>query len=146
MKIGKGLGRVSNYVRRYSQTGKVVRIESLIESVGMYSSKYPISGMMIDTYHPRSSQPRIERLGIPGCEAQWYGIQAEEPMMIRYACKDMGLNCPFMVKGENVDEVVQKALEHVLEKHAQDFNTIQTEAQIDQMRKSLARSTRIVAG
>jgi predicted small metal-binding protein len=67
-------------------------------------------------------------------------------MIIRYACKDMGLNCPFVVRGETVEDVVQKALEHVQEKHSQDFNSLQTPAQIDVMKKSLARSTRIAAG
>jgi predicted small metal-binding protein len=73
-------------------------------------------------------------------------IPNEVTMIIRYACKDMGLNCPFVVKGETVEDVVQKALEHVQEKHSQDFNNIQTPAQIDEMQKSLARSTRVVAG
>jgi predicted small metal-binding protein len=73
-------------------------------------------------------------------------IPNEETMKIRYACKDMGLNCPFMVKGDTVEDVVQKALEHVQEKHSQDFNIFETPAQIDAMQKSLARSTRIVAG
>ncbi len=67
-------------------------------------------------------------------------------MLIRYACKDMGLSCPFMVKGETVEEVVQKALEHVLEKHSQDFNAIQTPEQINSMRKSLSRATKVIAG
>jgi len=66
-------------------------------------------------------------------------------MMIRYACKDMGLSCPFIVKGETVEEVVQKALEHVREKHSQDFNAIHTPEQIEAMRKSLLRSTKIIA-
>jgi predicted small metal-binding protein len=67
-------------------------------------------------------------------------------MLIRYACKDMGLNCPFVVKGETVEEVTQKALEHVREKHADNFNSIHSQAQIDEMQRALARSTRVVAG
>ncbi len=67
-------------------------------------------------------------------------------MKIQYTCKDMGLNCPFVVRGETVEDVVQKALEHIQENHSQDFNSIQTPAQIDEMQKSLARSTRVVAG
>jgi predicted small metal-binding protein len=73
-------------------------------------------------------------------------IPNEETMIIRYACKDMGLSCPFIVRGETVEDVVQKALEHVQEKHTQDFNIMQTPAQIEVMRKSLARSTRIETG
>lgn len=66
-------------------------------------------------------------------------------MLIRYSCKDMGLNCPFVVKGETLEEVTQKALEHVREKHAEDFNNIHSPAQIEDMQKALARSTRVVA-
>lgn len=67
-------------------------------------------------------------------------------MLFRYSCKDMGLNCPFVVKGETAEEVTEKALEHVREKHAGDFNTINSAAEIDRMKKSLARSIRVVAG
>jgi predicted small metal-binding protein len=66
-------------------------------------------------------------------------------MLIRFSCKDMGLNCTFIVKGETLDDVTQKALDHVREKHADDFNIIQSPAQIEEMRKALARSTRVVA-
>ena len=73
-------------------------------------------------------------------------IPDEETMLIRFTCKDMGLNCPFVVKGETLEEVTQKALEHVREKHAKDFNVIDSPAQIEEMRKALARSTRVVPG
>jgi predicted small metal-binding protein len=33
----------------------------------------------------------------------------------------MGLNCSFVVKGATRDEVTKKALEHVLEKHEDEF-------------------------
>lgn len=65
-------------------------------------------------------------------------------MIIRYACKDMGLNCTFVVKGETVEEVTKKALEHVREKHAENFNSIHSPAEIQQMEQALARSTRLV--
>lgn len=73
-------------------------------------------------------------------------IPNEVTMLIRYTCKDMGLSCPFVVKGVTLEEVTQKALEHVLEKHADDFNLIDSPAQIDEMQKALARSTRVVVG
>ena len=73
-------------------------------------------------------------------------IPNEETMLIRYSCKDMGLNCLFMVKGETLEEVTKKALEHVREKHVDDFNIIHSPAQIEQMEQALARSTRVVAG
>jgi predicted small metal-binding protein len=65
-------------------------------------------------------------------------------MLIRFTCKDMGLNCSFMVKGATVEEVTQKALDHVREKHAKEFNVIESPAQIEAMQNALARSTRVV--
>jgi predicted small metal-binding protein len=56
----------------------------------------------------------------------------------------MGLNCYFMVKGETMEEVTQKALEHIQENHSEEFNSILTPEQIDEMYKVLARSTRVV--
>lgn len=67
-------------------------------------------------------------------------------MLYRYACRDMGLSCPFVIKGATLEEVTAQALEHVREKHAADFNLIDTREHIDDMRKALARSTRVVAG
>ncbi len=67
-------------------------------------------------------------------------------MLIRYSCKDMGLNCLFVVKGETIEEVTQQALDHILEKHRVEFNKIVTQLEIDEMRKALARSTRVVVG
>ena len=67
-------------------------------------------------------------------------------MLIRYSCKDMGLNCSFTVKGKTVEEVTQKALEHVREQHANDFNNIHSPAEIEQMEQALMRSTRVVVG
>ncbi len=66
--------------------------------------------------------------------------------MYRFSCKDMGLNCPFIVKCETVEEATKKALEHVREKHAAEFNLIQSPAQIRDMEKALARSMRVVSG
>ena len=73
-------------------------------------------------------------------------IPVEETMLIRFSCQDMGLNCPFVVKGKTLEEVTQKALEHVREKHAKDFNVIDSPAQIEAMQKALARSTRVIPG
>ena len=71
-------------------------------------------------------------------------IPNEDLMLIRYACKDMGLNCPFMVKGETLEGVVKQALEHVQETHTQDFDSIRTPAEIERMMQALKRSTRVV--
>ena len=67
-------------------------------------------------------------------------------MLIRYTCKGMGLNCPFVVDGELLPEVTKKALEHVLEKHKSEFNIIESPEEIERMEKALARSTRVVFG
>jgi predicted small metal-binding protein len=67
-------------------------------------------------------------------------------MLIRYACRDMGLNCTFVVKGKTLEEVTQKALEHVRTEHADSFNSMQSPSQLEEMQKALARSTRVVAG
>lgn len=71
-------------------------------------------------------------------------IPNEARMLIKYACKDMGLNCPFIVKGETLEGVVKQALEHVQEKHTQDFDSIHTPAEIERMMQALKRSTRVV--
>ncbi len=69
----------------------------------------------------------------------------EEIMIIRYACKDMGLKCSFMVKGETEEEVVKQALTHVIENHSLVFNKINTPEEIERMERALALSTRIIA-
>ncbi|HVN54936.1 MAG TPA: DUF1059 domain-containing protein [Anaerolineaceae bacterium] len=66
-------------------------------------------------------------------------------MLIRYSCKDMGLACPFVVKGETIDEVIQKALDHVRESHVEDFNQIHSPDEIERMKLALSRSTKVVA-
>ena len=73
-------------------------------------------------------------------------IPSEETMLIRYKCKDMGLNCPFEVKGETLEEVTKKAFEHVQEKHTDNFNNINSPEEIEKMKKALTLSTRVVAG
>lgn len=92
----------------------------------------------------RYCDARVNLLGI-----SWRGylrveISNEETMLYRYACKEMGLDCPFIVKGEKLEEVTKKALAHVREVHADDFNSIQTPAEIKQMEIALARSIRVV--
>lgn len=67
-------------------------------------------------------------------------------MLIQYTCKDMGLACSFMVRGETLDEVTRKAMEHVRQNHANDFNTVVTPVEVERMERALSRSTRVVAG
>jgi predicted small metal-binding protein len=61
--------------------------------------------------------------------------------VIKYSCKEMGLNCSFLIKGETLEEVTLKALEHVREKHESNFNSIHTPEEIERMKQALARST-----
>lgn len=65
-------------------------------------------------------------------------------MLYQYTCKDMGINCMFVAKSETVEEVTTLALEHVLEKHRENFNNIESAEEIKRMEKALAHSTRIV--
>jgi predicted small metal-binding protein len=67
-------------------------------------------------------------------------------MLYRYSCKDMGLNCPFVIKGESQEEVTEKALVHIQENHSNEFNNLLSPEQIDSMRRALARSTKVVPG
>jgi predicted small metal-binding protein len=67
-------------------------------------------------------------------------------MLIQYTCKDMGLDCPFRIKGDTIENVIEKALEHIREQHTEDFKAFLSPVEIESMKKSLARSTRVVAG
>jgi predicted small metal-binding protein len=57
----------------------------------------------------------------------------------------MGLGCSFVVKGETLDEVTREAMQHVQDKHAQDFNKMQSEVEIQRMELAIRKSTRVVA-
>jgi predicted small metal-binding protein len=58
----------------------------------------------------------------------------------------MGLNSPFRSKGDSLEDIASKALEHIRKNHAGDFKDLLSAAQIEEMKKSLARSTRVIAG
>ncbi|WMW21647.1 DUF1059 domain-containing protein [Methanolobus mangrovi] len=38
-------------------------------------------------------------------------------MTYTLACKDMGVACPFVAKGETIDEMMEVAVKHVKEEH-----------------------------
>ncbi|HEX2980958.1 MAG TPA: DUF1059 domain-containing protein [Anaerolineaceae bacterium] len=67
-------------------------------------------------------------------------------MLYRYKCTDLGLNCHFEIKGATVKEVTQKAMEHIQEMHPNDFKSLRSPAEIEQMEQALARSVRVVSG
>jgi predicted small metal-binding protein len=73
-------------------------------------------------------------------------IPVEETMLFKYACKDMGLNCSFVVKGTTMEEVTRQALEHVREKHKDDFNRFDSPGELEKMAQALSRSTKVVPG
>jgi predicted small metal-binding protein len=73
-------------------------------------------------------------------------IPNEGTMLIRFSCKDLGLNCSFIEKGETLEEVTKKALEHVLDKHGDEFNNLLSPAEIEQMELAISRSTKVVVG
>jgi len=50
------------------------------------------------------------------------------------------------VKGDTLEEVIKMAMEHVRENHADDFNNIDSPAEIERMEQALAHSTRVVIG
>ena len=67
-------------------------------------------------------------------------------MLYKYTCKSMGLICPFVATDISLEEVTKKALEHVLENHTKEFNSIKTPEEIQRMEQALARSTNVVVG
>ena len=70
----------------------------------------------IADYCTRSGPLGISRLR----EKAYEGVPSEVQMLIRYTCRDMGLKCPFVVKAETQEEVIQKALAHIREEHTDD--------------------------
>lgn len=68
----------------------------------------------------------------------------KEIMLYKYSCKGMGLNCPFVATAITLEEVTQKALEHVREAHIKDFNNMKSAEEIQRMSLALERSVRVV--
>lgn len=38
--------------------------------------------------------------------------------MVRFACRDMGIDCDFVISGNNIQKIKQKAILHTEEQHA----------------------------
>ena len=62
-------------------------------------------------------------------------------MLIRYTCKRMGLNCPFNIDSETMEEVSKQALAHVIELHPKNINIVKLQEEILRVEKALTRST-----
>jgi predicted small metal-binding protein len=67
-------------------------------------------------------------------------------MLIKYMCKSMGLICSFAITGKSLEDVTDKAFEHVLGKHAGEFTGLTTPKEIELTKQALARSTHVVNG
>jgi predicted small metal-binding protein len=59
-----------------------------------------------------------------------------EIKMMRFACKDLGLDCDFAVTGDTKEEVMQKAMQHGGIAHAAMMQGM-TQEQMDQFAKQL---------
>ena len=57
--------------------------------------------------------------------------------MKQFACKDMGMNCDYVTTGQTVQEVLQKAMAHAQQKHADVLKTMTSPEQMAQMQKQL---------
>jgi predicted small metal-binding protein len=57
--------------------------------------------------------------------------------MQQFKCQDMGMKCDFVATGQTVQEVMQKAMAHAQEKHADMLKTMTTPEQRAQMQKQL---------
>jgi len=56
--------------------------------------------------------------------------------MLKFACKDSGLDCEFVATGATVDEVKQNAFAHATVVHAEILNKM-SEEQLAQLTKTL---------
>lgn len=54
------------------------------------------------------------------------------------ACRDMGSNCPFIAKGETVDEVIRKMAEHHKTEHPQEWQEMKNMSPED-IKKTMMR-------
>ena len=57
--------------------------------------------------------------------------------MQQFKCRDMGIKCDFVATGQTAQEVIQKAMAHAQEKHADVLKTMTSPAQMAQMQQQL---------
>ena len=60
--------------------------------------------------------------------------------MLKFECKDLGIDCSFVATGNTVEEVKQKAAAHAQTVH-KDLLAKMTPQQIDEMYKNVTRMT-----
>jgi len=54
-------------------------------------------------------------------------------MSKQLTCRDLGMDCDYVVKGENREDVMKGAMEHATEVHPEMLATITTPEQMEQM-------------
>ena len=57
--------------------------------------------------------------------------------MQQFKCRDMGIKCDFVATGQTAQEVIQKAMAHAQEKHADVLKTMTSPEQMAQMQKQM---------
>jgi predicted small metal-binding protein len=65
-------------------------------------------------------------------------------MIIKFSCKEMGLNCDFTVQGEQLEEIMEETLAHVQKTHADEFDTIRLPERIERMAFAPKHTTQAV--
>jgi len=56
---------------------------------------------------------------------------------MKFACRDMGMDCNFVAEGKTVEEVKQKAMAHAQQKHADLLKAMSSPAQMVEMERQL---------
>lgn len=58
--------------------------------------------------------------------------------MLKFECKNLGTNCPYIATGDAIEDVKKNAAEHVQKVH-QDLLSKMTPQQIDEMYRTVTR-------
>lgn len=61
--------------------------------------------------------------------------------MMKFSCKDMGMNCGFMASGKDKEEVMDKVMEHAKMEHADMLNKMSEKEKQDMMKKVESKIT-----
>jgi predicted small metal-binding protein len=62
--------------------------------------------------------------------------------VLQLECKDLGMDCDYVVTGKTVEEVAQKAMVHAQRVHADVLKTMSTPAQMAEMEKLVVSKIR----
>jgi len=64
--------------------------------------------------------------------------------MVRFACRDMGMKCEYVVNGNNIQEIKQKAMKHAEEQHAEMLKAYDTPEKKVVMENALEHAIRML--